>query len=155
NRDETLPGLSNADLIATFQAYLGKLLLRRLSALLRREFPGRHPHLAFAGICALNIKWNTMLRDSGLFDEIWIPPFPTDSGAAIGTACCEMFWQEGHLALDWDLYSGPPLTPSRVPEGWRAQPCDERQLAGLLHTEGEPVVVLSGRAAIGPRALGS
>ncbi|AJC54219.1 carbamoyltransferase N-terminal domain-containing protein [Streptomyces sp. 769] len=40
NRDELLPGLSNADLIATFQAYLGDLLLRRLSAALRSGLPG-------------------------------------------------------------------------------------------------------------------
>ncbi|AHH95952.1 carbamoyltransferase N-terminal domain-containing protein [Kutzneria albida] len=155
NRDQVLPGLSNADLIATFQTYLGHRLLDALSTLMRRRFPGQRPPLAMAGGCALNIKWNSLLRNSGLFSEIWVPPFPNDAGAAIGTACCEMFRSGGPSALRWDVYSGPELVPGPVPAGWRVQPCDERQLAGLLHTEGEPVVVLSGRAEIGPRALGN
>src|SRR5579863_4491795 len=67
DRDGLLPGLSDADLIATFQAYLGDLLLQRLAA----RVTGR-PRLVLAGGCALNIKWNTMLRDSGLFEDIWI-----------------------------------------------------------------------------------
>jgi carbamoyltransferase len=150
DRDGLLPGLSDADLIATFQAYLGNLLLQRLAA----RVTGR-PRLVLAGGCALNIKWNTMLRDSGLFEEIWIPPFPNDSGAAIGTAACEMFRQGGHHALTWDVYSGPHLATGDIPHGWRVRACGERQVAELLHTTGEPVVILSGRAEIGPRALGN
>ncbi|MGJ5833732.1 carbamoyltransferase N-terminal domain-containing protein [Streptomyces ossamyceticus] len=155
SRDEMLPGLSNADLIATFQAYLGRLLLRRLTEVVSARYPKKAPHLAMAGGCALNIKWNHALRDSGLFDEIWVPPFPNDSGAALGTACCEMFRESGRWALDWDVYSGPLPTRGREPEGWSVRPCGERQLAEVLHRESEPVVVLSGRAEIGPRALGN
>jgi carbamoyltransferase len=151
DRDQLLPGLSDADLIATFQAYLGNLLLRSLSA--RPAAAGRN--LVLAGGCALNIKWNSQLRDSGLFADVWVPPFPNDSGAAIGTATCEMFRRAGHLALDWDVYSGPRLTTADVPPRWRVRSCSERQLAELLCTAGEPVVVLSGRAEIGPRALGN
>ncbi len=164
-RQELLPGLSDADLIASYQAYLGNLLLQSLSGFLgsRSSQPrltaplpgGRPPNLVLSGGCALNIKWNSALRNSELFGEIWIPPFPNDSGAAIGTACCEMFSQGGQLALDWDVYRGPSLAAGRLPDGWRARPCTERQLAELLSTESEPVVVLSGRAEIGPRALGN
>jgi carbamoyltransferase len=163
-RNELVPGLSNADLIATFQAYLGNLLLQRLSRLMQNKLPKQQssasrtparPNLVFAGGCALNIKWNSLLRSSGLFEEIWIPPFPNDSGAAIGTASCEMFRVGGHLALDWDVYSGPAVGGGDTPPGWSVRPCSERQLAELLHTEGEAVVVLSGRAEIGPRALGN
>ncbi len=151
DRDQLLPGLSDADLIATFQAYLGDLLIRSFSAL-----PGTAGrNLVLAGGCALNIKWNSQLRGSGLFADVWIPPFPNDSGAAIGTATCEMFSRGGHLALDWDVYSGPRLAKGDIPAQWRVRPCSERQLAELLCTEGEPVVVLSGRAEIGPRALGN
>jgi carbamoyltransferase len=150
DREELLPGLSDADLIATFQEYLGHLLLRSLTSRVRDQ-----PNLVLAGGCALNIKWNSMLRSSGLFQDVWVPPFPNDSGAAIGTACCEMFRQEGFRALEWDVYSGPVLTTGDVPRDWQARPCSERQLAELLHAEGEPVVVLSGRSEIGPRALGN
>ncbi|TDD61283.1 hypothetical protein E1263_07965 [Kribbella antibiotica] len=155
NRDQLLPGLSNADLIATFQAYLGHRLLDALATLLRRRFPGQRPQLAIAGGCALNIKWNSLLRNSGLFQEIWVPPFPNDAGAAIGTAACELFRTGQHAALRWDVYSGPQLVQSELPSGWTSRPYDESQLAALLHAEGEPVVVLSGRAEIGPRALGN
>lgn len=154
NRDELMPGLSNADIIATYQAYIGKNLLQRLTAVVERRFPKGHHNLVLSGGCALNIKWNTAIRSSGVFREVFVPPFPNDAGAAIGTAACEMF-RRGRGALEWDVYSGPSITVGALPHGWRTRPCDERQLAALLHTEGEPVVVLSGRAEIGPRALGN
>ncbi|MFI7115841.1 carbamoyltransferase N-terminal domain-containing protein [Amycolatopsis sp. NPDC049868] len=166
NREQLFPGLSNADLIASFQAYLGEALLHSLILRLRRAPSrvltkllggrlGKRPNLVLGGGCGLNIKWNNLLRGSGLFDDVWVPPFPNDSGAALGTACCEMFREGGHLALEWDVYSGPRLRRGPVPAGWEVRPFDEYQLAGLLHTEGEPVVVLDGRAEIGPRALGN
>ncbi|ANZ41492.1 hypothetical protein BBK82_41595 [Lentzea guizhouensis] len=154
NRDELLPGLSNADLIATYQAYLGHNLLDRLTAAVLSRFPEGGHNLVMGGGCALNIKWNSAIRASGVFREVFIPPFPNDAGAAIGTAACEMF-RTGHTELEWDVYRGPKITTGTLPDGWRAQPCDERQLAALLHAEDEPVVVLSGRAELGPRALGN
>jgi carbamoyltransferase len=166
-RNELLPGLSNADLIATFQAYVGNLLLSRLSALLKHKSSSkrltsllqsgvsRRPNLVLVGGCGLNIKWNTTLRNSGLFGDIWIPPFPNDSGAALGTAACEMLREGSHLALDWDVYSGARIASGAMPTGWQVRPCDEWELAEILHTEGEPVLILSGRAEIGPRALGN
>ena len=154
NREELMPGMSNADIIATFQAYLGDRLLRRLASVVGRRFPGRRMNLAMGGGCALNIKWNTLIRASGIFEDVFVPPFPNDAGAAIGTAACESF-RRGDIALEWDVYSGPEVVPGPVPDGWSATPCDERQLASLLHTEGEPVVVLSGRAELGPRSLGN
>nr|WP_063061433.1 carbamoyltransferase C-terminal domain-containing protein [Nocardia sienata] len=46
NRDELLPGLTDADIIATFQDYLGQWLLDRLGAVVRRQFPGERPNRA-------------------------------------------------------------------------------------------------------------
>lgn len=155
-RDELFPGMSDADLIATFQGYLGELLLMGLQDLLAViSVPGETPGLCVSGGCALNIKWNSLLRESGLFGEVWVPPFPNDSGAAIGTACCEMFRSGRQGALEWDVYLGPALNPAAPPAAWTAAPCDEAGLAELLHTAGEPVVVLNGRAELGPRALGN
>jgi carbamoyltransferase len=155
NRDEFFPGLTDADIIASFQAYLGRELLASLSRLVAKHYPGQRPNLCLGGGCALNIKWNSRLRESGLFHDIWIPPFPNDSGAAIGTACCEMFKQTGISSLSWDVYSGPKIQPGITPAGWTAQACDEQGLAKVLHQTGEPVVVLSDRAEMGPRALGN
>ncbi|WP_433527414.1 carbamoyltransferase N-terminal domain-containing protein [Nocardia pseudovaccinii] len=154
DRGELFPGLSEADLIATFQGYLGDRLARGLNSLVRQH-PSLPSKLVVTGGCALNIKWNSLLRAQGIVEEIWIPPFPNDSGAAIGAACCEMF-RKGHSpALRWDVYSGPRVGVCGVPDNWRRRPCDESGVAELLHREGEPVVVLSGRAEIGPRALGN
>ncbi|MFF3652514.1 carbamoyltransferase N-terminal domain-containing protein [Streptomyces sp. NPDC002181] len=154
-RASLFPGMTSAGIIATLQSYLGQKILDEVSVQVRKHYPASRPNLALAGGCALNIKWNSKLRASGLFGEVWAPPFPNDSGAAIGAAACAMFAESGHTRLDWDVYSGPRLTTAgAAPEGWRASPCDEAQLAELLATEGEPVVFLAGRAEIGPRALG-
>lgn len=154
NRDELMPGMSDADIIATFQDYLGRRLVDGLVEVVRDRFPGQRPNLVLGGGCALNIKWNTSIRATGCFEGVFAPPFPNDAGAAIGTAVCESFYR-GNRTLEWDVYRGPSLVVGPVPDGWRARPCDERRLAQLLHTEGEPVVVLSGRAELGPRALGN
>jgi carbamoyltransferase len=165
NRDELFQGMSDADLIATFQAYLGNVLLARMTDLVThgkgkwRPAEGMRassqPNLVLSGGCALNIKWNTLLRNSGLFADVWVPPFPNDSGAAIGTAACEMFRVAGHSALRWDVYSGPRLSAGALPSGWTVSACAEQELAEILHREPDPVTVLSGRAEIGPRALGN
>ncbi|WP_433635110.1 carbamoyltransferase N-terminal domain-containing protein [Nocardia sp. CA-120079] len=111
--------------------------------------------LVVTGECALDIKWNSRLREQGMVEEIWIPPFPDDSGAAIGAACCEMFRKGRNPGLRWGVYSGPRVRVCGVPDNWRRQLCDERGVAEVLHRKGEPVVVLTGRAEIGPRALGN
>lgn len=153
-RAELMPGMSDADIIATFQNYLGRRLVDRLAAAVQRKFRGRRPNLVIGGGCALNIKWNTLIRASGLFNEVFIPPFPNDSGSAIGMTACEWF-HRGIPALTWDVYRGPSLIAGPAPAGWHAEPCNETQLAQLLYAIGEPVVVLSGRAELGPRALGN
>ncbi|MEV0277825.1 carbamoyltransferase N-terminal domain-containing protein [Streptomyces sp. NPDC050610] len=157
-RGHLFPGMSDADLIATFQEYLGRALVSALTTVVRGRYKGRYPRLVMAGGCALNIKWNSAIRSAGLFKEIWVPPFPNDSGAALGTACCEMVHSTDYrsVGLDWNVHSGPRLAQDGIlREGWRVRACDERQLAALLYTDGSPVVVLSGRAELGPRALGN
>jgi carbamoyltransferase len=154
-REELFAGLSSADLIATFQAYIGDVLVESLADAIADLGARGAPNLCLSGGCALNIKWNSLLRDSGLFADIWVPPFPNDSGAALGTACCEMVRESGDPELAWDVYSGPGTAASQPGEGWQARPCDERQLAAVLHETGEAVVVVDGRAELGPRALGN
>jgi carbamoyltransferase len=152
---ELFPDMTGGDLIATFQDYIGHTLVSNLQRLLRRKINADRARLCMSGGCALNIKWNSLIRRSGIFSEIWVPPFTNDSGAALGMACCEMMRSESGISLDWDVYSGPALIPSRVPQEWKARECNEEQLAQVLHEEGEPVVVLYGRAELGPRALGN
>jgi carbamoyltransferase len=149
------PGCTEADFIATFQDYIAHKLHTALRQRVPRLDPrGPAPNLCLAGGCALNIKWNSTLRASGLFREIWVPPFPNDSGAALGTAAAELV-HHGRVGVQWDVYRGPELGLATEVPGWSSEPCDERGLARLLHERGEPVLILNGRAELGPRALGN
>ncbi|MFE1175457.1 carbamoyltransferase N-terminal domain-containing protein [Streptomyces sp. NPDC058773] len=146
-------GFGDADLIAGFQGYLGRRLLAALTEVMADR--GLPPRLCVGGGCALNIKWNSRIRSSGLFDEVWVPPFPNDAGAALGAAVLEWTRISGQPVLDWHVYQGPRLLPAESdPPGWTSRPCDVDGLARVLHESGQPVVVLTGRAELGPRALG-
>jgi len=146
-------GLSGADMIASFQEAIAQLLVEALAkAVTTLGTPVGT--LCFAGGSALNIKWNSAIRDSGLFRTVWVPPFPNDSGAAIGAAGAHLMSSGNMGAMKWSVYAGPALAPSAAVPGWRAAPCSAEQLGALLATAETPVVVLGGRAELGPRALG-
>ncbi|PTB17279.1 nodulation protein NodU [Trinickia symbiotica] len=148
-----LGGKPPEDVLASFHVFLERLLIHEMAnALQRHSFPGQR-NLCIAGGCGLNIKWNSALRASGLFDAIWVPPFPNDSGSAIGAACCALATDEGFVPLDWSLYSGPSMKCDQIPHGWTASPCSVAGLARIL-ANNKPVVFLAGRAELGPRALG-
>jgi carbamoyltransferase len=142
------------DVIASYHAFVQTMLLESLQSVVPRV-PDHARRLCYAGGCALNIKWNQAIRSSGLFDEMWIPPFPNDAGSALGAACCAMVAREGRRPLDWSVYAGPPFHAEPVPPGWDAAPCTPEELARVLHESGEPVLLLDGAAEVGPRALGN
>jgi carbamoyltransferase len=146
--------LSDADVLHSFHLFLQELLIEKLKKGIERHGK-RTGNLVLTGGCALNIKWNSAIRRSGLCEELHIPPFPNDSGSALGMACCGMLRHTEHLALEWTPYDGPTLRPSTAEEGWRARAVDLVELAEVLHTRGDPIVVLHGRAELGPRALGN
>ncbi|SDF89583.1 carbamoyltransferase [Bradyrhizobium brasilense] len=141
------------DVLASFHCFLERLLVREMAIALQRHSYFATRNLCIAGGCGLNIKWNSALRAAGLFDAVWVPPFPNDSGSAIGTACSAMA-DKGFGPLEWSVYSGPALHGSDVPPEWDAVPCSMHELATILASN-KPVVFLTGRAELGPRALGS
>ncbi|MFF7994641.1 carbamoyltransferase N-terminal domain-containing protein [Kitasatospora xanthocidica] len=148
-------GVPDEDVLAAVHLFLQELLAERLDATIRR-WKGDGPwNLCFAGGCALNIKWNSALRALPVVGGMWVPPFPNDAGSAIGAAALGMIRHTGIRHLEWHPRLGPALGPvGALPDGWSAGPCTPRELAGVLHDTGEPVVVLNGRAELGPRALG-
>ena len=148
-------GYSDEDILASFHEFLKELLIKSLKEKMLTINGNPSGNLCYAGGCALNIKWNTAIRDSGLFDKIWVPPFPNDTGSAIGTACSLMMEDLNFRYLDWNVYAGMPILPSEADSGWNKKPCSIPQLARLLHTSGEPVIFLTGCAELGPRALGN
>ncbi|WP_342734291.1 nodulation protein NodU [Bradyrhizobium sp. B117] len=145
---------SPEDVLASFHCFLEHLLVREMAIAFHRHsaLPGSR-NLCIAGGCGLNIKWNSALRATDLFDAVWVPPFPNDSGSAIGAACSAMAEHKGFAPLEWSVYSGPALQASGVPPEWQTSPCSMRELATIL-AYNKPVVFLAGRAELGPRALG-
>lgn len=141
-----------ADAIRTWQEFLGSLLEDALASRLAAEGLASMPVILTGG-CALNITWNSRLRDSGRFGDVWVPPFPNDSGSALGAACAEMMRTGGRWVLEWDVYRGPCLRAEPVPPEVHVQHAALGTVAELLHA-GEPVMIMHGRAELGPRALG-
>ena len=147
-------GVSDEDVLASVHEFLGDLLVSGITARVT-DRPGSSRNLCIGGGCALNIKWNSLLRSLPVFDDVWVPPFPNDSGSAIGAAVLGRARRAGIGPITWHVRSGPALTgDSAAPDGWTAEPCDAIALARELHETGAPVVVLNGRAELGPRALG-
>ncbi|MFI5925881.1 carbamoyltransferase N-terminal domain-containing protein [Micromonospora sp. NPDC051543] len=149
-----VPGVSTDDMLASLHVFLQRKLVdgvRRVVA--ESPFPDRN--LVVVGGCALNIKWNSALRDSEVFDHVWVPPFPNDAGSALGTASAAMLSQSDRASLSWNVYSGPPLNAPDPLPSWKQQPCTLEDLALILHEQDEPVVFLNGLAELGPRALGN
>lgn len=142
------------DVLASFHCFLERLLLQEMATALQRHSCVPPRNLCIAGGCGLNIKWNSALRASGLFDAVWVPPFPNDSGSAIGAACSALAADRGFVPLKWSVYSGPALQARDVPPEWEVAPCSMRELATILASN-KPVIFLAGRAELGPRALGS
>ncbi|ASZ12159.1 nodulation protein NodU [Chitinophaga pendula] len=142
------------DVLATLHVYLERLLLEHLRKKIEK-YPYPEKNLCFSGGCALNIKWNSAIRNSGMFNEVYVPPFPNDSGSAIGAACSEFLIRTTQNAVAWNVYSGPVVRSNEPVEGWVQSPCSVKQLAHNLYESGEPVVLLNGAAELGPRALGN
>ncbi|WP_448698095.1 carbamoyltransferase N-terminal domain-containing protein [Mucilaginibacter sp. AW1-3] len=147
--------LNPENILATYHEFLSHTTVTELTSLIEC-YPQFTKNLCYAGGCALNIKWNSAIRSSNLFTEIWIPPFPNDSGSALGTACCEMVLLENRLNLQWDTYSGRDLEKNVVLDNkWNQISCSMSFLANVMYLTNQPVVFLNGRAELGPRALGN
>ncbi|WIW50596.1 nodulation protein NodU (plasmid) [Bradyrhizobium sp. 62B] len=142
------------DVLASFHCFLERLLVDEMANIMQRysDLVGAR-NLCIGGGCGLNIKWNSALRATDLFDAVWVPPFPNDSGSAIGAACCAMAERNAFRALEWSVYSGPALRLGEISPDWQRVPCSTGELAMILARQ-KPVVFLSGRAELGPRALG-
>jgi carbamoyltransferase len=146
--------VNGEDMITSYHAFVQRLLLDSLDQMAGGSRV-RARNLCYAGGCALNIKWNQAIRRSGLFEEVWIPPFPNDAGSAIGTACCAMLGSGTSRTLRWSAYAGPGFIVDTPAPGWSARECSIAELAALLHRSNAPVLLLDGNAEIGPRALGN
>jgi hydroxymethyl cephem carbamoyltransferase len=126
--------------------------------------------LLISGGCGLNGEWNRRWRDTGLFTDIFVPPCANDSGSAIGSAADAQWQLTGNAKLDWDVYRGqafiddmhhataPSLGPfvrASAPTPTSAAPHDDVDAIAATLQRGQVLGWVSGRAEIGPRALGN
>ncbi|MEO5562141.1 MAG: carbamoyltransferase N-terminal domain-containing protein [Chitinophagaceae bacterium] len=147
--------IRHEDMLTTFHFFIQDIIIEELRKKVQehREFAN---NLCFAGGSALNIKWNSAIRSSGIFKDIWVPPFPNDSGSALGAACCEMMMSDNIRSLQWNVYSGPVVGDAPADSyPYLSSDCSLEKLAHILHRYNEPIVVLNGSAELGPRSLGN
>ena len=174
-----LKNFDSKDILSSFHKFLEILLIKSL-----KEKVEQNPHfdknICFAGGNALNIKWNHEIKASNIFESIWIPPFPNDSGSAIGVACCSMVYNTKEVVLNWGVYKGPSIINDvakiefslfndlknklidsssfwkyAFQYSYHSREFDIKDLARLLHEKKEPILFLNGRAELGPRSLGN
>lgn len=154
--------MAYADLAASMQRALEDSILS-LARLARRLTNA--DQLVMAGGVALNCSANGRLQRSGLFDEVWVPPFPNDAGVSIGAA----------LVADHEISTVPP-NPSLAHAFWAPnlptfdassleslnafdiEQHDDRSLPEVVAeylADGLVVGWCQGRAEVGQRALGA
>lgn len=102
------------DLAASLQVVLEDAVLKLAGWL--REATGER-QLAMAGGVALNCVMNARLRDSGLFDAVWVQPAAGDAGTALGAA----LWVDARQRLPKAASTAPPPAADvrLAPRRWR------------------------------------
>lgn len=142
-----------AQALKNLAAHHSEEIFARFHAMAARKLTQGYP-LLIAGGCGLNCDWNTRWRESGLFEDVFVPPVPNDAGSAIGTAVDGQLTLTGQAKLTWSVYSGAPFVQDApVPDEFEAARLDPAHLADRL-ADGAVVAWVEGRAEIGPRALG-
>lgn len=118
--------------------------------------------LCLAGGVALNVKMNSRLQRSGLFDEVFAFPIPSDSGSGIGAAVG--IWQEesGRRAAPLrHVFLGPSFSDAQIEETLELCGVEHRTCADIatetarLLADGKVVGWYQGSLEGGPRALGA
>jgi len=145
---------TDEDILRTFHGFLEQILVSKLKKKISR-LNYETKNLCIAGGCALNIKWNSAIRESKILENVYVPPFPNDSGSAIGNALAKFVEVTGQFSIDWSVYSGPKVIENMPIAGWKSKAFTVTELAELLHSKNEPVIVLNDKAELGPRALGN
>ena len=165
------------DLAASLQAVLEDSALRLVRWL--RQASGQ-PRLAMAGGVALNCVMNARLRDSQLFERIWVQPAAGDAGTALGAALwIDACHRDGAPAGEpglrgragvllaprrWTMehaYLGPEYGDTAIETllAWARLPYrrvdDVCETAAGLLARGSVIGWFQGRMEFGPRALGA
>jgi len=112
--------------------------------------------LLISGGCGLNCDWNRMMRESGLFEDVFVPPCPNDSGAALGTGIDAQWFYTGSAEIEWSVYAGEEFVQDVEPDPARyeVRPLVSAEVARYI-ADGNIIGWARGRYEMGPRALGN
>jgi len=106
-------------------------------------------HLYFTGGCALNIKLNSSLINSGEFENVFIHPCANDTGLSLGAAVA-LSIQKGYQISSLDSF----LNNYNIKDSqFKFQLEDIKRIAEMIHLY-SVVGICNGFGEIGPRALG-
>lgn len=149
------------DLARSLQVVTEESVLRMV-AWLRRESGERC--LCLAGGVALNCVLNARIRDSRLFDDVWVQPAAGDAGTALGAALQIDLQQREAPAREYRMehaYLGPRFDDAEIEAFLRWCKLPVRRLddivevtAGLL-AQDKVIGWFQGAMEFGPRALGA
>jgi carbamoyltransferase len=147
------------DIAASLQALLEQTALELCGWL--REASGERD-LAMSGGVALNCVMNARIRDSGLFDNVWVQPAAGDAGTALGAALWVDFQARG--TRSWKMehaYYGPGYSDQEIEAllQWTGVPYRRSHSiaadAAALLAQDRILGWFQGRMEFGPRALGA
>lgn len=137
---------------------------------LLKNLRGRYPqysNLILTGGCALNCVTNMRVVREGLFERVYVPPFPGDESISLGAAAHLQFHDAGARwqPRDWNeqvSYFGPLASVPRSRQiesefrGFRVRRLEDVYAAtAQLLSRGKVVAWFQGRSESGPRALGN
>ena len=106
--------------------------------------------LYYSGGCALNIVANTRLIQSGIFDEVYIPPCCEDSGLALGAATFAEWKKHGKIEKHSPYLNNWNLTLQNIEYS-----LNDREQAAAALMNNKVLGICNGAGEAGPRALGN
>ena len=138
--DHKTKNMKKEDIAASIQAFAEQFFMY-----LAEKIAPHGKKLVVSGGCAQNIIAMTKLKQSGLFEDVWVAVAPTDAGSALGAAAYSYWKHTGHDRINWtDAFLGYDMGCTINPK---------EVVDHLL--EHEYCGIASGRAEYGPRALGN
>ncbi|KAM3529135.1 hypothetical protein MY4038_005526 [Beauveria bassiana] len=119
-------------------------------------------NLCLAGGVALNCVTNMVLKEAGLFENVFIPSAPHDAGTAMGAALELNQRMGGPMGVASDTpYLGPEFDDDAIVSAYEAAGLSPKvsdapaRDAARMIAEGKIVAWFQGRMEFGPRALGN
>ncbi|WP_338861506.1 carbamoyltransferase family protein [Mycetohabitans rhizoxinica] len=119
--------------------------------------------LCYAGGVALNCVSNSVIKESGLFSQMYVPTAPHDAGTAVGAALHLYYSLSGQRPsqADDNPYLGPAFSDAAIDAAFRdaglspRHSADPARDAATLIADGKIVAWFQDRMEFGPRALGN